>query len=341
MRLLVTGGAGFIGSNFIRYLLERTSHSVINLDALTYAGNLDNLAGLESDARYQFVRGDIAEPAVVESVFALKPDAVVHLAAESHVDRSIMESGAFVKTNVNGTHCLLETSRRHAVQKFVHVSTDEVYGSLGPEGKFTEASPLQPTSPYSASKAGSDLLVRSYVHTHELPAVITRCSNNYGMFQFPEKMIPLMICNAMENAPLPVYGDGGNIRDWIHVSDHCAALVRVLEQGSPGEVYNIGGDCERDNLSLVREILAILGKRDSLIQFVKDRPGHDRRYAIDASKIRRQLGWTPSVGLSEGLRRTVQWYRDHPQWVQRVRSGAYRDYYQKMYDQRDHTLSNL
>ncbi len=341
MRLLVTGGAGFIGSSFIRRVLEETSHSVINLDALTYAGNLENLQGVESSSCYRFVRGDICEPNALQAAFSEKPDAVVHFAAESHVDRSIMDSGAFVRTNVSGTHQLLEMSRRCGVEKFLHISTDEVYGSLGPSGKFMEGSPLQPNSPYSASKAAGDLLVRSYFHTYGFPGVITRCSNNYGPFQFPEKVIPLMICNAMEDLPLPVYGDGGNVRDWIHVTDHCDGLLRVLERGTPGEVYNIGGNNERDNLSLVREILSILGKPESLIQFVKDRPGHDRRYAIDASKIERELGWKPTIALSGGLARTVQWYRDHQEWVQRVRSGAYRSYYQKMYQQRDRTLSNL
>ncbi|MBI4456115.1 MAG: dTDP-glucose 4,6-dehydratase [Acidobacteria bacterium] len=341
MRLLVTGGAGFIGSNFISYVLEHTSHSVINLDALTYAGNLENLAEVEKDPRYRFVHGDVADVEILESVFSMKPEAVIHLAAETHVDRSILESGAFVRANVNGTHRLLEIGRRHGVWKFIHVSTDEVYGSLGSTGRFTESSPLQPNSPYSASKAASDLLVRSYFQTYSFPAVITRCSNNYGPCQFPEKMIPLMICNAMDGVPLPVYGDGGNIRDWIHVSDHCAALVRMLEVGEPGEVYNIGSDNQRDNLSLVREILCILGKPESLIQFVADRPGHDRRYAIDSSKIRHALGWSPKIQLPEGLARTVQWYRDHPTWVERVRTGAYRTYYRKMYHQRDRTLSSL
>ncbi|HEY3128641.1 MAG TPA: dTDP-glucose 4,6-dehydratase [Acidobacteriota bacterium] len=341
MRLLVTGGAGFIGSNFIRHVLKETSHAVVNLDALTYAGNLENLQGVEGNSRYRFVHGDVCDPEALRSAFAEKPDAVVHFAAESHVDRSILESGVFVRTNVTGTHQLLEISRRDGIERFLHVSTDEVYGSLEPSGKFTESSALQPNSPYSASKAASDLLVRSYFHTYGIPAIITRCSNNYGPFQFPEKMIPLMICNAMEDLPLPIYGDGGNVRDWIHVSDHCTGLVRVLEDGKAGEIYNIGGSSERDNLSLVREILSLLGKPESLIRFVKDRPGHDRRYAIDASKMEREVGWKPTIALSEGLAGTVQWYRDHQGWVQRVRSGAYRNYYQKMYQQRDRTLSNL
>lgn len=341
MRLLVTGGAGFIGSNFVGHLLDHSEHSVINLDALTYAGNPENLADLETHPRYRFIHGDIADLAVLESVFSLKPEAVVHLAAESHVDRSILESTSFVRTNVNGTHNLLEMCRHHGVGRFIHVSTDEVYGSLGPVGKFTEASPLQPNSPYSASKAAGDLLVRSYHHTYGLATVITRCSNNYGPFQFPEKMIPLMICNALEDISLPVYGDGRNVRDWIHVDDHCAALLAVLERGRPGEAYNIGGDNERDNLSLVREILALVEKPESLIRFVTDRPGHDRRYAIDASKIKRELGWGPKVQWADGLAQTVQWYRDHSRWVHGVRSGQYRSYYQKMYSRRDHTLSNL
>ena len=341
MKVLVTGGAGFIGSNLVRYLLERTSHEVLNLDALTYAGNLENLADLERSLRYRFFHGDIADPNALEAVFAMSPEAVVHLAAESHVDRSIVESSVFIRTNVNGTHALLEMSRRHGLTKFIHVSTDEVYGSLGSSGSFTEESPLQANSPYAASKAASDLLVRSYFHTYGFPGVITRCSNNYGPFQFPEKMIPLMVCNAMDDRPLPVYGDGGNVRDWIHVSDHCAALQRVLEAGRPGEVYNIGGDSERANLELVGKILSILGKPRSLIHFVTDRPGHDRRYAIDASKIRRELGWSPQVQFSEGLEETVRWYQQHGPWVERVRSGAYRSYYEKMYERRDQTLSNL
>lgn len=341
MRLLVTGGAGFIGSNFIRYILQHTVHSVINVDALTYAGNLENLRDVENSSAYRFVQRDICDLSALEDVFSSKPDAVFHFAAESHVDRSIVDSGAFVKTNVLGTHQLLEASRRYGVKKFIHISTDEVYGSLGATGKFSESSSLQPNSPYSASKAASDLLVRAYFHTYSFPAVITRCSNNYGPFQFPEKMIPLMICNALEDLPLPVYGDGRNVRDWIHVSDHCAGLLRILDAGRPGQVYNIGGNSERDNLSLVREILSILGKPESLIQFVKDRPGHDRRYAIDASKMQNELGWTPKISLSEGLVETVRWYGEHQAWVQRIRSGAYRSYYQKMYHQRDRTLSNL
>lgn len=341
MQLLVTGGAGFIGSDFIRYILQHTVHSVINVDALTYAGNLENLRDVENSSAYRFVQRDICDLSALEDVFSSKPDAVLHFAAESHVDRSIVDSGAFVKTNVLGTHQLLEASRRYGVKKFIHISTDEVYGSLGATGKFSESSPLQPNSPYSASKAAGDLLVRSYFHTYGFPGVITRCSNNYGPFQFPEKLIPLMICNALEDLPLPVYGDGRNVRDWIYVSDHCAGLLRILDEGRPGQVYNIGGNSERDNLSLVREILSILGKPASLIQFVKDRPGHDRRYAIDASKMQKELGWTPKISLSEGLDETVRWYSEHQAWVQRIRSGAYRSYYQKMYHQRDRTLSNL
>ncbi|HEY2930103.1 MAG TPA: dTDP-glucose 4,6-dehydratase [Acidobacteriota bacterium] len=341
MKLLVTGGAGFIGSNLVRHVLEKTDHSVINLDALTYAGNLENLAGLEENPRYHFIHGDVCDPAALEKAFSPAPDVVLHLAAESHVDRSIVDSGAFVRTNVNGAHNLLEMCRRHKLARFVHVSTDEVYGSLGTEGRFTEESPIQPSSPYSASKAASDLLVRSYFHTYRIPAVITRCSNNYGPYQFPEKMIPLMICNAMEDLPLPVYGDGRNVRDWLHVSDHCSGLLSVAEKGQPGEVYNIGGDSERENIWLVKEILKLLNKPESLIRFVKDRPGHDRRYAIDAGRISRQLGWKPEVSLSEGLQKTVRWYQDNAAWVKNVRSGAYRNYYQKMYEQRDSTFSSF
>ena len=341
MKLLVTGGAGFIGSNFVRHVLNTTAHSVVNLDALTYAGNLENLAEYRGDPRHVFLRGDIADPQAIRSAFDHQPDAVVHFAAESHVDRSILESGVFIRTNVNGTHALLEESRRRGIGKFVHVSTDEVYGSLGPSGKFTEESPLQPNSPYAASKAASDLLVRACFHTYGFPAVITRCSNNYGPYQFPEKMIPLMVCNAMEDKPLPVYGDGANVRDWIHVGDHCAALLCVLEKGLPGEVYNLGGNSERTNLELVRRILEILGKPQSLIRFVADRPGHDRRYAIDASKAQRDLDWVPQTRFEDGLEKTLRWYQTHGEWVQHVRSGAYLGYYEGMYERRDQTLSNL
>ncbi|MCC6782854.1 MAG: dTDP-glucose 4,6-dehydratase [Planctomycetes bacterium] len=334
-KILVTGGAGFIGSNFVRLLLERTTHAVVNFDALTYAGNLENLAGLEKEPRYTFVRGDIRDAAAVRAVFETHaPDVVAHFAAESHVDRSVLDATAFVATNVVGTQVLLDASRAAGVKRFLHVSTDEVYGSLGATGRFREDSPLQPNSPYSASKTGSDLLVRAAFHTHGFAAIVTRCSNNYGPYQFPEKLIPLMIANALEGKPLPVYGDGKNVRDWIHVRDHCEALLRVIEKGRPGEVYNIGGDSERENLHVVRQILALAGRGEELIRYVTDRPGHDRRYAIDSGKMRAELGWTPSVRFEDGLAQTFRWYVDNRTWWERVRSGAYREYYERWYGQR-------
>jgi dTDP-glucose 4,6-dehydratase len=337
--LLVTGGAGFIGSNFLQLLArERPGWRLVNLDALTYAGNLENLETLAAHAGYRFVRGDIAEPADVARAFdeaaALAPDSplwVVNFAAESHVDRSIHSGLPFVRTNVLGTQVLLDAARARKVERFLHVSTDEVYGSLPPEGSFSETTPLAPNSPYSASKAASDHLVRAAVHTHGLPCVITRCSNNYGPYQFPEKLIPLMIANAGEDRPLPVYGDGLHVRDWIYVEDHCEALLAVLERGKAGEVYNVGGNNERENLAIVRTILRELGKPESLIRFVPDRPGHDRRYAIDASKVARELGWRPRFPLERALPLTIAWYRSHPGWLQRVRDGSYREYYARQY----------
>jgi len=333
-RILVTGGAGFIGSNFIRLLLDG-QHKVVNLDALTYAGNLESLTDVEKDPAYTFVRADIADGSAVEGVFAThKPEIVVHFAAESHVDRSVLDASDFVRTNVMGTQVLLDVSRKHGVARFVHVSTDEVYGSLGPVGLFTEASPLEPNSPYSASKTGSDLLVRAAFHTHGFPTVITRCSNNYGPYQFPEKLIPLMIMNAVEDKPLPVYGDGKNVRDWIYVTDHCEAIKAVMESGRAGEVYNIGGNSERENLTVVKKILELCGKGEELIQYVKDRPGHDRRYAIDNTKIKDELGWTPKHSFEAALAETVAWYLGNREWCDRVRSGAYRDYYDRQYGER-------
>ena len=332
--ILVTGGAGFIGSNFVQLVLrERPSWQVVNLDALTYAGNLENLAEVERKPGYAFLQGDICEPADVARAFAAcqGPVSVVHFAAESHVDRSIQSGLPFVKTNVLGTQVLLDESRARKVERFLHVSTDEVYGSLGATGFFSEETPLAPNSPYSASKAASDLLVRAAFHTHGFPGLITRCSNNYGPYQFPEKLIPLMIANASEDKELPVYGDGQNVRDWLYVEDHCEALLAVLERGAPGEVYNIGGNNEYPNLAIVKLILATLAKPESLIRFVRDRPGHDRRYAIDAAKIGRELGWQPRFHFESALPRTVQWYQSHPAWLQRVRSGAYRDYYTRQY----------
>jgi len=318
MRLLITGGCGFIGSNFIRYILEHYSPaSVTNVDALTYAGSLTNVAGLAQTygERYEFFHADIASAQQMEALMEKHPFyAVVNFAAESHVDRSIDSPQNFVHTNVLGTSVLLDCARRHGVQRFVQISTDEVYGSLGAEGSFTETSPLDPSSPYSASKAGADLLALAFHKTYGMEVLVTRCSNNYGPYQFPEKLIPLMILNALHDEALPVYGDGKNVRDWIHVEDHCRAIFSVLLNGKPGEVYNIGGGGERENLAIVQTILARLKKPDSLIRHVTDRLGHDRRYAIDASKIQAALGWKPLHCLEEGLAQTVDWYLAHRDW---------------------------
>ncbi|NUP97494.1 MAG: dTDP-glucose 4,6-dehydratase [Planctomycetaceae bacterium] len=335
--LIVTGGAGFIGSNFLLTLAkERPDWTLVNLDALTYAGNLENLVELEGNPRCHFVHGDICERADVERAFeaAAKgsgPVSIVHFAAESHVDRSIQSSLPFVRTNVLGTQVLIDAARAHGVERFVHVSTDEVYGSLGERGYFTEETPLAPNSPYSASKAGSDLLVRAAVHTFGFPGLITRCSNNYGPYQFPEKLIPLVISLASEGKPIPVYGDGLHVRDWLYVVDHCEAILAVLERGTVGSTYNIGGHNEYPNLEIVRRILSAFGQPESLIQFVKDRPGHDRRYAIDASRIERELGWRPRWRFEDALPRTIAWYRSQTQWLQRVRNGAYREYLRRQY----------
>jgi len=333
MNVLVTGGCGFIGSNLVRLLLEeRRDWRVVNLDKLTYAGNAENLADLDGHPRYRFVRGDISDGGlVVELIRGERVDAVMHLAAESHVDRSILEPAVFIETNVRGTQVLLEAARELAVKRFVHVSTDEVYGSLGETGLFTEQTPLAPSSPYSASKAGSDLLALAYAHTFALPVVVTRCSNNFGAYQFPEKLIPLMVANALRDRPLPVYGDGLNVRDWIHVEDHARGLLAALERGAPGEVYNLGASCERRNIDIVRQVLGILDKPESLIQYVRDRPGHDRRYAIDAAKARRELGWAPRWAFDDGLRQTVAWYEGHRGWWERIISGEYRHYYERQY----------
>jgi dTDP-glucose 4,6-dehydratase len=329
MRLMVTGGAGFIGSNFIRMVLcHQQASQVVNFDCLTYAGNPENLREYEQHPGYRFIHGDITSVEQVESCLAEGFDAIVNFAAESHVDRSIFDPGSFVKTNVLGVQVLLEAARRHKVPRFVQISTDEVYGSLGPSGKFREDTPLTPNSPYSASKAGGDLLTRAYFRTYGMDTVITRCSNNYGPYQFPEKLIPVIILNALEDRPLPVYGDGLYTRDWIHVEDHCRAIWLVLNQGRPGEVYNIGSNREATNLDLVGKILDILGKPRNLIRHVTDRPGHDRRYAIDARRMGEELGWSPEVPFEEGLRTTVEWYRSNPQWVERVKSGAYKRYYE-------------
>lgn len=341
--LLVTGGAGFIGGNFVLDVLALGGYRVINLDALTYAGNPDTLASVASHDDYRFVQGDIGDRAKVDALLAEhQPDAIINFAAESHVDRSIDGPAAFVQTNVVGTLTLLEAalaywrSRSLAEQdgfRFLHVSTDEVYGSLGPVGRFTEETAYQPNSPYSASKAASDHLVRAFHHTYGMPVLTTNCSNNYGPFQFPEKLIPLVIQKALAGEPLPVYGDGRNVRDWLFVSDHVAAILRVLEIGRPGEVYNVGGDAERENIHVVKTICALLderkpladrGKRESLITYVKDRPGHDRRYAVDADKIKRELGWRQRESFESGLARTVDWYLAHQDWVSRVLDGSYR-----------------
>ncbi len=335
--ILVTGGAGFIGSNFVHMLVEmRSDWRIVNLDALTYAGNLENLEPVSGNPHHRFVQGDITKAEDVEKAFTEAKAAggriqVVHFAAESHVDRSITSGQPFVTTNVVGTQVLLDAARRHGVEKFVHVSTDEVYGSLGEAGLFTEETPLAPNSPYSASKAASDLLVRAAVHTHGFPASITRCSNNYGPYQFPEKFLPLMLANALEDKPIPVYGDGLYVRDWLYVRDHCEAILAVLEKGRVGEAYNIGGNTELANLTLVRHVLRELEKPESLITYVKDRPGHDRRYAIDASKIRAELGWAPRFAFAQALPLTIRWYAAHPGWLQRVRTGAYREYYARQY----------
>jgi dTDP-glucose 4,6-dehydratase len=331
--ILVTGGAGFIGSNFVRYFLEtHPDLKIVNFDKLTYAGNLENLTDIQGNPRYSFVRGDICDRAQVDAAFQKHAvDAVVHFAAESHVDRSILGAGVFISTNVLGTQVLLDVARERGVERFLHVSTDEVYGSLGATGKFTESTPLHPNSPYAASKASSDLIALAYEHTFGLSVVLTRCSNNYGPYQFPEKLIPLMIANAVDNKPLPVYGEGLNVRDWLHVTDHCRGIDVVLHRGKVGEVYNIGGNNEWKNIDIVRLLLKSLGKPESLIKYVKDRPGHDRRYAIDASKLTRELGWSPSLGFEEGLARTIAWYRDHETWWRRVMSGEYLEYYRQQY----------
>lgn len=342
MRVLVTGGAGFIGSNFIRHFLKKhPDASVLNLDKLTYAGNLDNLTEVSSLPSYEFVRGDVADGPLVRSLMRHRLDAVVHFAAESHVDRSIVDAQEFIRTNVLGTHTLVEEARRSKISRFLHVSTDEVYGSLEPGEVAQEEASLRPNSPYAATKAASDLLVRSFWKTYGFPAIITRSSNNYGPNQFPEKLIPLMIINALEGKKIPIYGDGMNQRDWIFVEDHCIALDRVLGSGEPGRVYNIGFGESVPNLEVARRILRILGKSKELLEFVTDRPGHDRRYAMDIGRISRELGWKPAVDLEEGLSRTVSWYQTHPEWVRKARSGEYRSYYEKLYEQRDQTLAQL
>ena len=342
MNLLVTGGAGFIGSEYVR-LVRRTRPDdlVVNVDVLTYAGNLENLRDLEGDARHAFVRADIRDgAAMLETMKRHAIDAVVNFAAESHVDRSIMSAEPFLDTNVVGTLRLLEAARAAGVKPFLQVSTEEVYGSLGPTGAFVESTPLSPRSPYSASKTAADHFVMAFHHTHGMDTVITRCSNNYGPYQFPEKLIPLMILNAFDSHPLPVYGDGMQVRDWIHVEDHCEAIDLVLRGGRTGEVYNIGAENERPNLEVVRAILRLAGRDESLIRHVPDRPGHDRRYAMDSSKIRHDLGWRPRHVFEAGLEQTVAWYRGNGTWTEGVRSGAYRDYYDRQYAGRLATGAN-
>ena len=333
MKLLVTGGAGFIGSAFVRLALQSSEDLTLgNIDALTYAGNLENLASVSADPRYTFFKADIADADAVEAVVAsFQPEAIVHFAAESHVDRSIHSPEPVIRTNLNGTFTLLEAARRHKIPRFVHVSTDEVYGSIDEPHEADEHYPLRASSPYSASKAGSDLLALSYFTTYKMNVSVTRASNNYGPFQFPEKLIPLMIANALDGKHLPVYGDGMQIRDWLYVDDHCRAIRAVLDSGRAGEVYNIGGSRALPNIEVVQRILAATGQPESLIEYVTDRPGHDRRYAITSDKIERETGWKPQVEFEAGLSETVRWYRENARWIANVRSGAYREFYDKNY----------
>ncbi|WCM60837.1 dTDP-glucose 4,6-dehydratase [Paenibacillus polymyxa] len=335
MKLLVTGGAGFIGSNFVLYMLKHhPDYEIVNIDALTYAGNLENLKSIENNPKHSFIKVDITDAKAIDQLMQQGIDVVVNFAAESHVDRSILEPEVFVKTNVLGTQVLLDAAKKYNVTKFVQVSTDEVYGSLGETGLFTEETPLQPNSPYSASKAGGDLLVRAYHETFGLPVNITRCSNNYGPYQFPEKLIPLMISRALSDQQLPVYGDGLNIRDWLYVEDHCSAIDLVIHQGKLGEVYNIGGNNERTNVHIVKTVLEELGKPESLISYVQDRPGHDRRYGIDPTKTMNELGWKPKHSFETGIKETIRWYLDNEEWWTRIQSGEYQQYYAKQYGSR-------
>ncbi|WIV12032.1 dTDP-glucose 4,6-dehydratase [Proteiniborus sp. MB09-C3] len=346
MNILVTGGAGFIGSNFIRYMLENYNYKIVNLDLLTYAGNLKNLDDISDDSRYYFIKGDICDRSLLEKIFRkFDINVVINFAAESHVDRSIEEPEVFLRTNVLGTQALLDTAKSYwklepndkysrtfeEEVKYIQVSTDEVYGTLGTEGYFTEKTNISPNSPYSASKASADMLVRAYGETYGLPVNITRCSNNYGPYQFPEKLIPLMINNALQDKYLPIYGDGKQVRDWLYVKDHCTAIDIVLHKGKIGEVYNIGGNNEKANIEIVKLIIKALGKSDDLIEYVKDRPGHDRRYAIDNSKITKELGWSPSYTFEEGMDKTIKWYLDNREWLKEIISGEYLKYYEGMY----------
>lgn len=334
MKLLITGGAGFIGSNFVRLILTESDWEVVNLDKLTYAGNLENLADIKDNPRYSFIRGDIADAKQIEEIFKQQNfNAVINFAAESHVDRSIQDASPFIITNIMGTQVLLDASRKYGIEKFVQVSTDEVYGSLNMDDpEFTEETPLAPNSPYSASKASADLLCRAYFKTYGLPVIVTRCSNNFGPYQFPEKLIPLVITNALENKPIPVYGDGMNVRDWIYVLDHCQGLKLAIEKGVPGEIYNIGGGAQIPNIELVKKIIEITSKSESLITYVKDRPGHDRRYAINPQKIQKELGWKLSFDFDEDLTNTVNWYIQNKTWWHRVKSGEYQNFYEHWYN---------
>jgi len=340
LKLLVTGGAGFIGSNFIRHLLgTHRDLTLVNLDKLTYAGNPESLSDVATDSRYQFIRGDISNQQSVNEIFATGFDAVVNFAAETHVDRSIEDSSPFLRTNVAGVQCLLEAARRTKLPRFVHISTDEVYGSAPAGVNFTEEALLDPRSPYAASKAAADHFVAAYANTYGVSAIILRCTNNYGPFQFPEKLIPLMIANAQEDKALPIYGDGMQERDWLFVEDYCRAIALTLEKGKTGEVYNVSAGTPQPNLKIVKTILRYLGKPESLMQYVKDRPGHDRRYALDSSKIRKQLGWRPFVSFEEGIARTIDWYRSHSSWLDHARSGEYLNYYDRHYTNRAETFS--
>jgi dTDP-glucose 4,6-dehydratase len=331
MKILVTGGAGFIGSNFIRYILKQhTDWQVVNLDKLTYAGNLENLKDIENTSGYRFVKGDIADRALVDKILSSGLDVVINFAAESHVDRSILDSSPFIDTNIRGTQVLLEGIRQNSVKKYLQVSTDEVYGSLE-TGRSDEEAALLPNSPYAASKTSADLLCRAYNKTYGLPIMVTRCSNNYGPYQFPEKLIPLVVTNALEGKEIPVYGDGLNVREWIHVEDHCRALEAVILNGQPGQIYNVGSHIEKTNLELVKFILAVLDRPESLIKYVKDRPGHDRRYALEASKITRELNWKAAFSFEQGMSDTVRWYIDNPLWWRRIKSGEYSQYYDRLY----------
>jgi dTDP-glucose 4,6-dehydratase len=336
LRILVTGAAGFIGGNYVLSRLKNyPDDTIVSLDKLTYAGNLENLSSVIDDPRHKFIKGDITDSDLVDGLFTEKFDALINFAAESHVDRSIENPDLFLKTNTFGAFTLLEAARRHGTGMFIQISTDEVYGSLGPnDPSFTETTPIDPSSPYSASKASADFMALAYHRTYGMPVIVTRCSNNYGPYQFPEKLIPLFINNLIQGKEVPIYGAGENVRDWVHVTDHCDAINVVLEKGKSGEVYNIGGQCEKMNIEIADNLLEIMGKDNSLKKFVTDRPGHDFRYAMNISKIENELGWSPAVKFDNGLKDTVKWYLDNPAWLDKVTSGAYRDYYDKMYKNR-------